>query len=50
MPDIFVADDVSKFVTSSDVRLEQPLNIIAKFVTDDVSKLLTSTVVRLEQL
>jgi len=47
---IFVTDDVSKLLKSSDVRLEELLNMYDVFVTDDVSKPLTSSDVRLEQL
>ena len=46
---IFVTDDVSKPLTSTEVRLEQPLKMDDIFVTDEVSNDVTSRVVKLEQ-
>ena len=46
---MFVTLDVSKFLTSSDVSLEQPWNMQYMLVTFDVSKLDTSSDVRPEQ-
>ena len=41
--------EVLKWLTSREVRLEQPANISLMFVTFDVLKLVTSMEIKLEQ-